>query len=871
MLKDKQDRLLEAALAAVRDETPDPVTESAAAERTLGLLRAGERDVEPERIRGCEDVRALLPALAAQRLAAGRALLVEDHLRECPTCRAAFDGSATSRHVASPWTRTAETRPAFVWGRQWLAVAAALVLTVGLGFSAYRAWFGVPAGPSASVESIGGELYALEASGAPRVLRPGATLGEQEAVRTGSGGHAVLALADGSRVEMDGRAEVSVSRRGRDTTLQLDRGNVIVRAAKRSSGHLYVATADCRVAVTGTIFSVSHGLVGSRVAVIEGEVHVRHAGREDVLHPGQQVATAATMRPVPLREEIAWSREREQHLALLGELQALEQRFASLPSPALRYEGRLLRLAPEDTTLYAALPNYGETLGEGYALFKERLVESPVLQRWWQKDGPGREAQRVDELVAKLQTLAEYLGDEVVIAGHVAGDNGPAGALVLAEVRKPGLQQMLETELAQLGQASGGKAIPLRIVDEAGLAAAAEGPLVLVTDELVAAGTARSLRALLVRRGQTQGGFGETAFGERLRAAYASGAGLLVALDLERLDGPAHAAAHGPAGMPPLRTLIIERKALDGRIQNAARLSFGGQRTGLASWLASPAPMGALEFVSPQATGVAAFVLKDPVALLDDILAGRVPDPHKGDIDPLAEIESQIGLNLRDDVMAALGGEVAFALDGPLLPQPSWKLIVEVKDADRLLSSVTALIDVVNREASAKGEPAVRLDHERLGEGVSHVIRPIAAKMPFEIHFTFAGGYLIAAPSRALLTRALETQQSGITLARSSELAALLPAGTEANCSGLLYQNLGPALGPLAQTLGQSGALSADGQQTVSALAASARPSALVIFGEDDAIRLAAVGELPGLDASTLALPALLKKTFGGTRAPAHP
>ena len=73
--------------------------------------------------------------------------------------------------------------------------------------------------------------------------------------------------------------------------MHLARGPIIVRAAKRRTGHLYVASGDSRVAVTGTLFSVNRGAKGTRVSVMEGEVIVEHGHRDNVLHAGDQLAT----------------------------------------------------------------------------------------------------------------------------------------------------------------------------------------------------------------------------------------------------------------------------------------------------------------------------------------------------------------------------------------------------------------------------------------------------------------------------------------------------------------------------------------------------------------------------------------------------
>ena len=53
-------------------------------------------------------------------------------------------------------------------------------------------------------------------------------------------------------------------------------------------------------------------------------------------------------------------------------------------------------------------------------------------------------------------------------------------------------------------------------------------------------------------------------------------------------------------------------------------------------------------------------------------------------LDELAKLETELGFSLRDDLAAALGGDAAVAIDGPLLPKPSWKVVVEVVDPSRL-------------------------------------------------------------------------------------------------------------------------------------------------------------------------------------------
>jgi hypothetical protein len=138
-----------------------------------------------------------------------------------------------------------------------------------------------------------------------------------EVVRVNGGTGSVLALADGSRVEMRSQSELSLERAADGLRIRLIGGSVIVNAAKQRTGRLYVQTKDVTVSVAGTVFLVEAADDGSRVAVIEGEVHVQQGAVSKKLLPGEQVATISEIKPLPVVEEIAWSRNAAELLSLL--------------------------------------------------------------------------------------------------------------------------------------------------------------------------------------------------------------------------------------------------------------------------------------------------------------------------------------------------------------------------------------------------------------------------------------------------------------------------------------------------------------------------------------------------------------------------
>jgi hypothetical protein len=667
---------------------------------------------------------------------------------------------------------------------------------------------------------------------------------------------------------MGERAELSVAMRGRDTTIHLERGNIIVQAARRRVGRLRVASRDCTVSVTGTVFSVSSALKGSRVSVIEGQVRVDQGRREQVLKPGDQMVTSPAVAAVSLRDEIAWSRNLDGHLALLAEFSQLRKDFQAVPLPGLRYETRLLRLVPANAVVYAALPNYGESLAQAHEMFQERLAQSPVLRRWWQQVDPERHGgPSLSEVVDKVRSFAAYLGDEIVFAGFSDGHGQPR-PLLMAEVRQAGIEDFLRTELDALGGDGGPR---LRLLGrEAGTGSrTARDLVVLVQDDVFALSSdAGVLRGLGERLRSGAAALDQTPFGRRIADAYAGGAGLLFAADVQALARTAAAAPGAPHSAPPaalglddLRHLVVESKQVSGKTLSQAVLTVAGPRRGIVSWLGPPAAMGSLDFLSPQATAVAAFVVKSPALLLDDVLAAA-PGSRRGPDQALAEVESHLNVRLREDVAETLGGEFAFALDGPLLPTPAWKIVVEVYDPARLQAAIESVVRASNQEAARERRPELRLDAEQAGGHTYHALRAAGGGAPFEIHYAFSGGYLVLAPSRALVIKAMQVRESGATLARSERFQSLLPADGRANVSALAFQDLGSLVRVLA---GGVATLAPDQREALDSLARDTQPSLVCAYGEDDRIRVAGSGGLFSLDPGAAALPALMGRLMPGT------
>jgi hypothetical protein len=736
---------------------------------------------------------------------------------------------------------------------------------IGIGIGAWQGrdhLLPAPGGPRGVVQSVSGVLYRVSDAGSAPV-QIGAELGEREEILTARGSGATLRLVDGSLVEMRERSELSLSRKHSGTTIRLERGSVIVQAAKQRTGRLYVATNDCLVSVKGTVFAVDRGTKGSRVSVIQGEVQVDRANQTELLHPGQQVSTDATMSPVPIKDEIAWSQNLDQYLALLGEFAVLQKQLEQVPGPGLRYSSKLLDLVPDGAVLYVAIPNIGGMLGDAQRIFEERLSQSAVLRDWWNRQQSQTKLQQVLDTV---RGFSGYLGNEVVVTMAEGGPGGLHAPVAMAEVTRSGFREYLQQQMAQI---SGGAALTV-VDDPANLPAAGDqhGAFVLLINNFVAVSPdPANLRAVAALIQQPRSGaFSKTPFYQRIADSYRTGAGWLICADMEQIlpysveqNGRRKTeprAAHtdksmlSELGVFDVQHLVVERKETGGKTENRAMVTFAQPRRGMAAWLAAPAPMGALDFISPDASFVTAFVVKQPRVALQELFGAlQAVDPNFAN--GQANFEAQAGISVLDDLAGPLGGEVAFAIDGPLLPVPGWKFAIEVYDPARLEHTIETLIAKAN---SVHQGANLNLTQSQVGG---------------RTYYSFVDGYLVAAASPALLGQAISQRSTGYSLTRSAGFKALLGRDGYSNFSAILYQNFAAVVGPLAGRLSATGALTPDQQKTIDTLKANAAPTLIYAYGQPDRIEVASTGSFFGVNLDALAgsggpfqIPSVLEKTL---------
>jgi len=843
---------LDRATLALLESTPPQAEIEAAAEtvrRRLGLAGQPSALAGDEVIHDCAGFAAMISAYRAGTLAPPRRELFEDHTRTCVECRKALWQANSGRSEA--------VRPAFVRSSAWQRLAAAAVVVAGC---AVAIKLGVldrvltsPTKAQVVAERVDGTLFRVR-DGQLYPVAPDATLAASEVLRTGRGTRAVLRLADGSRVEVNEHAELAVEPRRDGTAIALHRGSVIIEAAKQSEGrHLFVDAPDCQVAVKGTVFAVTSGPKGSRVSVLEGEVWVEQGTTVTKLAPGGQTVTGTNLTPIPVAEEVAWSSDPQRYAIFLCELSEVsKQMMASLANVPLRYDSKLVPLLSPGTFIVAAVPNVSREIADAGEDLEQRIQANPQLRSFFdQQRTQNPDAPNFMELLDRFRELGSFCGDEFVIGvGGAAGEGHPSVVLLAETGNEAGLAAAIRSDL-QLLTSQSGKEIPVVVADDPAKISAlpGKGLIVLVAGgRIVASDSPAEVARIAALAGEQTAGFTATPFYGQIARCYRDGVTWLFAADAEQLTSRSGAATAGAStegiaedlGFKDVQYVLFEHKRISSQSQLRGVITFSRDRRGVPAWLGAPAPMGALEFVSPGAYAVGCILAKEPTQIADEILAAiRKHDPEG--FGKLVSFESEQGLSLRDDLAAPLGGEFLVAIDGPILPKPAWKVVVLVEDPARLQHAIEKIVVSTNTRLAAEGKPPLTLDST--GEGRVTFFTLASTDGVLDLHYTFRDGYWLIAGDRVILKEALRTRASGISLPATAEFRNALPADGQSQYSALGFVNARSLGGAIASAMPNSTAQ--DGNPTlgeVRKMLAESSAMAFCVTAERDRILVTGTG-----------------------------
>jgi hypothetical protein len=709
------------------------------------------------------------------------------------------------------------------WGS--LAAAAALVLAfLYLGRGVIDGMM-APGGPRATVVSAEGALYRLPGG----TLAAGASIGERESLRTGPGAHAVLRLADGSTVDVNERTELFVTAAWSGQAVHLQRGDLIVRAAKQRRGHLRVLTRDSVASVKGTVFAVSAGMGGSVVSVVEGSVAVSQPGKDVLLSPGEQAASNPSLAS-SVENAVSWSPSAEEYLEILASLVKIERQLAEHLPRDLRTNSSLLSYLPARAVIYGAVPNLGGTIGGALGLAEQQASENATFATWW-NSGTGLQLR---QLVDRVQSVSSLLGDEIVFCASTPGLAEPV-PMLMARVQ-PGRRAELATALDRLFSEAG----------EAG------GPPYSVTEDLmVASDSPSNLAWALAHLGQGAGSPFAAAIGER----YRRGAGWLIALDAPPVVEAASEDDAPPielAGMMGMKYLFLEQRAPSGAEENEMTLAFQGPRAGMASWLADTGSGGAAEYLPADALVAGYVSTREPWQLFEEFTA--LMTRREESFGPqLALANEKLGAGFIENLTKAVGTEGAFALNGFSVNGPTWMMAAVANNPAVIDRSLQQLVDTFNAQLAAEDQDKRIVFGQESANGRAWSTLK-AAGFPFGVTWTYDGGYLVAGSDRASVERAIATRNGGAPLVWSREFLGQLPSSAGIHPSAFAWLNTKGALGAFS-ALGSTPALTS--------LLAERDPVLVVFDASPERIHAASRARLSGVVMDVMLLESLSRTREG--------
>src|SRR6185436_12061689 len=214
-------------------------------------------------------------------------------------------------------------------------------------------------------------------------------------------------------------------------------------------------------------------------------------------------------------------------------------------------------------------------------------------------------------------------------------------------------------------------------------------PYSVSDDLMVVSDSAAHLAWGLSHLGQAASSPFAAAIGDR----YQRGAGWLLSVDAAHVIAMAAGDDAPPiklAGMAGVKYLFVEQRSPGGAEENEVTVTFGGARTGMASWLADGGAGGAAEYL-PADVLLAGYVsMREPGQLFQEFSALMTTQQPSFQSD-LPALEQKLGAGFVGNLTAAMGTEAAFAIHGLSVSGPTWTMVALANDPAVIENSIAKL------------------------------------------------------------------------------------------------------------------------------------------------------------------------------------
>ncbi|HUT24274.1 MAG TPA: FecR domain-containing protein, partial [Sumerlaeia bacterium] len=632
----------------------------------------------------CHDLEAYLTDYLEGDLDQARTDEMLDHIEGCEACRAEFQtyerqeerlgrffkqqlaAVADAKNPLAEAAPSGERSPSAARPIRWLAWAAAAVLclTAGIGgWSVYRRV--VPAGQAllAEVKAVEGRVLALEGN-AYQTVAPGAPVRQGQRLKVAGGGYLALELPDGNIIEARGGTQLTLLDFPDRLETAMDRGNVWAHLKTPPPKPFVIRTAHLTATAVGTVYNVEEGLDRSEVTVAEGEVLVESGGTQTSVSESETYSTLTGATQTADAAAALWSRYKEDILALLPggdataptETPQLVVQVAAAAAPlhaAVEY-------LPENTLYFLDVRDWRGIVEEFRATDYSALLQEESIRQWWEAVGARK---ILDEIRAETRIL-DVLGVVGMIEGELAvGVNAEGDVLGIADCGANDLEIAARIESLLAGSAQ----TPDGAISGEDISAKIAEHVLVAGDLLILSSDPILTQATFDRVVNAQPtGFTESAFYQKIlrdvddpRFIMAANLGGQIARIVDGLADESGAADIGHAldllGLPSLDYLLLSPSFAGQGMNQAARLAFVEDgRFGAMDWLAEPAPMRGLDFLSPDIPFFASAIVRNPHQLCLDYLL------YMQDTQPEQDFQRALRFVAQNEAFFnAFGGEVA--------------------------------------------------------------------------------------------------------------------------------------------------------------------------------------------------------------------